>query len=131
MTEQLANWRRLAGGLRHVHIDLSTSVGLFRIIHEGKVVYLGCATEFANGGLMKRLRDFTRPGASGRSHHAGALIYKHRDQVEVEVLVTGGDAPAGFVARQIKSRLLKQTVPDWNVPPTKQPVLDGKRRSAR
>jgi hypothetical protein len=123
-------WRRLPGGLRHVHIDLSTSVGLYRVRHLGVVVYLGCATEHGNGGLMKRLRDFTRRSASARSHHAGGLIYEHRDAVDIEVLVTGDNAAAALLAKQLKARFLKQTVPDWNVPPSKQPVLDGTRRSA-
>lgn len=122
-------WRRLTGGLRHVHIDLSTSVGIYRVLHHGRVVYLGCATEYTNGGLMKRLRDFTRRSASGRSHHAGGLISEHRDEVEIEVLITGDDAAAALLAKQLKARFLKQKLPDWNVPPSKLPVLDGTRRS--
>jgi hypothetical protein len=129
LTDWSGEWRHLPGGLRHVHIDLSTSVGVYRVLHLGAVVYLGCATEHGNGGLMKRLRDFTRRSASARSHHAGGLIYEHRDEVEIEVLVTGDDAAAALIAKQLKTRFLKRKLPDWNVQPSKQSVLDGTRRS--
>jgi hypothetical protein len=109
-------WTPLDGGLRVPHPELRGQIGLFRT-RLGKVVtYLGCATEGKGRGLRKRLADFVRPSENGRRHHAGKLIYEHRDQVQVEVLIVGEDYRAGIIATQLKTALLAQGRPAWNVP---------------
>lgn len=109
-------WQPLPGGLRQHHPGLRPKVGLFRVLLKGSPMYLGCATEFANGGLSKRLGDFTRPGHGARNHHAGALIYEHRDQVEIELIVTGNDHAAATIAKRLKDSFLAWDRPPWNVP---------------
>ncbi|MFN3456418.1 MAG: hypothetical protein ACK4Z8_02435 [Novosphingobium sp.] len=109
-------WRPLSGGLRQPHPELRLKVGLFRMLLGATPVYLGCATEFANGGLSKRLGDFTRPGHGARNHHAGVLIHEHRDQVEIELIVTGNDHAAATTAKRLKEAFLALDRPPWNVP---------------
>ena len=42
-------------------------IGVYRAILNGKVVYIGKATELENGGFRKRLRDYTRISTSARN----------------------------------------------------------------
>lgn len=111
-----AEWTSLDGGLGVSHPELRGKIGLFRTLLRGDVTYLGCATEGNNRGLRKRLADFVRPSENGRRHHAGKLIHQHRDQVQVEVLIVGEDYRAGIIATQLKTALLAQGRPAWNVP---------------
>ena len=58
MTENL-NWVSL-GALSEAtseFSDYSRDIGVYRAILNGKVVYIGKATELSNGGFRKRLRD--------------------------------------------------------------------------
>lgn len=82
--------------------DLRKSVDLYRARLEGAVVYLGKGTEHANGGLNKRLRDYTRPNGSARRHGAGPRLYALRERIEIGVLVTGHDAKAAHAADQLE-----------------------------
>lgn len=50
-------------------------IGLFMAKYKGSVVFIGMAREEKNGGLGKRIRDFTRPTKSARSHPAGELLH--------------------------------------------------------
>lgn len=109
-----ADWLPLDGGLGAPHPELRGKIGLFRTLLRGDVTYLGCATE--KRGLRKRLSDFVRPSENGRRHHAGKLIHEYRDQVQVEVLIVGEDYRAGIIATQLKTALLAQGRPAWNVP---------------
>jgi hypothetical protein len=111
-----AEWMPLDGGLRVPHPELRGQIGLFRTILRGDVMYLGCATEGKNRGLRKRLSDFVRPSENGRRHHAGELIHRHRDQVQVEVLIVGENQRASVIARQLKNAFLAEARPSWNVP---------------
>lgn len=108
-------WRPLEGGLSKRHDALREAVGVFRFRRRNEVVYIGCAREYAKGGLMKRLSDFIRPGDSGRKHYAGQKIYEHRATLEVDVIVTGTDYSAGVIAQRLKGALLGMKKPAWNV----------------
>lgn len=107
-------WTPLDGGLAKRHVDLRTSVGLFRFRLNGQVVYIGCGREYSKGGLMKRLLDFVRASPSGRKHHAGQKVYEHRETLEVDVLVTGIDYAVGVIAQRLKGTLLGLKQPPWN-----------------
>lgn len=107
-------WQTLEGGLSQRHDELKGSVGVFRIRRRNEVVYIGCAREYAKGGLRKRLSDFTRTGDSGRTHYAGQKIYENRESLAVDVIVTGSDYKAGWTAQRLKTAFLGIRKPVWN-----------------
>ena len=108
-------WTALEDGLSKRHDELRQAVGVFRLRRRNEVVYIGCAREYAKGGLMKRLFDFIRGCDSGRKHYAGQKIYEHRTDLDVDVIVTGTDYPAGVIAQRLKGALLSVQKPAWNV----------------
>ena len=108
-------WTHLNGGLRQRHHELDGLLGLFRLTLNGQDVFIGTGIDIKDG-LPKRLYDFHRQSDSGRDHHAGRLIYQHRDQVEVQVLITGTDREAQRIARQLKRAMVERHRPAWNAP---------------
>ena len=109
------SWVKLPGGLFRLPSDFRYFVGLFRVRLGGEVKFIGCAREPGNGGITKRLRDFTRKSSGGRDHYAGELIHQHRHDVEIDVIVMGIDEAAGYAAQRLKNALLHVSPPPWNV----------------
>lgn len=64
-------------------------VGLYRHKLDNKVIYVGRATELNNGGLRKRLRDYTRNSDSARNTKSGRYIYDNRNQITTDILIIG------------------------------------------
>lgn len=83
--EELA-WVPLKEGVGGDHAALAGKVGLFCFMLAGQVVYIGCATVLNGRGLRKRLRDIYCTGDTHRNHQAGRMAYKHRDDIEIEVI---------------------------------------------
>lgn len=126
------DWVRLDAGLRRTYPELRQQVGLYRFRLDGQIMGLGCGTEYQNGGLAKRLRDFVREGDSGRKHYLGQQAYEHRGEVEVEVLVLGSDQAAAWTAKDLKLAYLKQHLPQWNVAPSRvEAALELTRQAAK
>lgn len=92
-----------------------TTVGLYRAILNGQIVYIGKGREHANGGLRKRLRDYTRSSDSARRTGAGPRMWENRDGILIELLITGADRAAAFVADQIEGIFIERYDPPWNV----------------
>jgi hypothetical protein len=107
-------WIPVPYGLKYYQAHLTNDVGLYRYVLNGRVMALGLGTD-SKGGIAKRLSDFIRPGWSGRDHHAGQLIHAHRDQLVVEVLITGSGPEAQAIARQLKDPMVELHSPPWNV----------------
>lgn len=110
-----ADWTALKGGLRERHHHLDGLLGLYRLTLKGQDMAIGTGIDIRQG-LPKRLYDFHRPSPSGRNHHMGRLIYEHRDQLEVQVLITGEGRQAQRLARQLRAAMLERHKPAWNVP---------------
>lgn len=110
-----AEWTALKGGLRERHHHLDGLLGLYRLTLKGQDVAIGTGIDIRQG-LPKRLYDFHRRSPSGRNHHMGRLIYEHRDQLEVQVLITGEGRQAQRLARLLRPHLLVRHRPAWNVP---------------
>lgn len=108
-------WVPVAGGLKHHQPKLNDTVGLYRVSFKGQIMALGTGTD-KSGGLAKRLSDFHRPSASGRTHYAGERINDELDQLEVEVLVTGKGMHAREVGRQLKTPMIRLHKPLWTAP---------------
>ena len=109
------DWSHLKGGLRQRHHDLDGLLGLYRFTLNGQDVFIGTGIDIKDG-IPKRLYDFYRPSDSGRDHHAGQLIYRHRDQLEVQVLIVGTDREAQRIARQLRKAMVERHRPAWNAP---------------
>ena len=71
LTEWDADWTPVKGGFTVLHSELASEIGLFRADLGGTIMYIGKAVEVDNGGLRKRLSDFSRPSPSAREHHGG------------------------------------------------------------
>lgn len=108
------DWER-AGTLQSDFSHLSSFVGLYRARLAGQIVYVGRAVEWDNGGLRKRLRDYTRNSDSSRKHGSGRLMNAHADQLEIEVLRTGNCENAAGVARTLEKMFVGKYRPEWNV----------------
>jgi len=107
-------WIQVPLGLLRHQPHLREVVGLYRYKLNGQVVALGTGTD-SKGGIAKRLSDFIRSGWSGRDHHAGQLIYAHRHQLVVEVLIAGSGPQAQAIARQLRDPMVELHSPPWNV----------------
>ncbi len=126
------HWTKVDGGFDRPHPELRHSVGLFRAVLRGEVKYIGVGTEHANGGLRKRIADFTRESSSAREHEGGEYIHEHSDKLELEVLTTGHDKQAGEIAKALKPHMLALHSPRKNVPAERvRSVVQAKARAAR
>ena len=114
LREWEGKWQHL-GTLSSVNLShLSGSVGLYRAKLGGKVVYIGRAVEHSNGGLRKRLSDYTRESNSSRTHKSGQLMNKHASELSMDVLITGEDAEASTVAKKLEQYFIGTHSPEWN-----------------
>ena len=123
------SWVRVPSGLEQHQSQLTEEVGLYRYTLNGRTMALGTGTD-KKGGIAKRLSDFIRLGWSGRYHHAGQLIFGHRDRLEAWVLITGSGPYARKVARLLKASMMALHQPAWNAP-TPCSVAKAKARRQR
>lgn len=89
-------------------------VGLYRARLGGRVVYIGKATEWNNGGFRKRLSDYTRDSASARKHGSGQKMYQHRNELTIELLIVGSDARAAEITPKLEALMIGRYNPEWN-----------------
>lgn len=94
--------------------NLSGSVGLYRAKLRGEVVYIGRAVEYSNGGLRKRLSDYTRESDSSRKHASGQLMNEHASQLSIDILITGSDQDAVDAAKKLEQYFIGTYRPAWN-----------------
>ena len=91
-------WTRI-GVLETVHLTpYNRYVGVYRAFLNGRLVYIGRAIEWNNGGFRKRLSDYRRESDSARKHNSGKLMYQNRKELEIEIIITGTDAKAAETA---------------------------------
>lgn len=89
-------------------------VGLYRMVLNGRTVYVGRATELFNGGLRKRLNDYRRDNGSARKHKSGQLIYNHRNELSVYVLPVGSTPEAVEATKKLEGLFIAKYMPAWN-----------------
>ena len=115
MNEQI-NWIAL-GLLNESSNDFSEyskDIGVYRAILNEKVVYIGKATELSNGGFRKRLRDYTRRSNSARNYPAGVLMHKHKDKIEIEIMIFERTLDSISGIETLETKLIKELNPAWN-----------------
>lgn len=105
-------WRRVPGGLTKHQRSYRFDVGLYRFTFRGQIVVIGIATA-KTGGLAKRRSDFRRPSDSGRRTLAGKMVYRHRDEIVVEVLITGEDQEARILTSLLRDPMIERHEPLW------------------
>ena len=114
LREWESSWQHL-GTLSTANLsNLSGSIGLYRAKLGGKIVYVGRAVEFSNGGLRKRLSDYTRSSDSGRKHQSGQLMNQHANQLSIDILIVGGDSSSVNVTKKLEQYFIGTHSPEWN-----------------
>jgi hypothetical protein len=110
-----SQWRTI-GTLSDVELSpFNKSVGLYRARLQGRIVYIGRAIEYSNGGLRKRLSDYRRKSNSGRTHGSGQKMNANNAELKIEVLITGGDSEAAGIAKKLEPLMVGKHQPEWNV----------------
>ncbi len=109
-------WRNVPDGFSVIQSQLSKQVGLYRALEKNLVTALGIGVEYSNGGLRKRLRDFSRKSPSARNHWIGIYINEMQRELGCEVLITGSDRQAAEVAKKLKPLMYELYEPKENVP---------------
>ena len=89
-------------------------IGLYRHLVDGKVMYIGRAIEYNNGGFRKRLSDYRRDSDSARKHTSGRIIHAHLDKIVTEILIVGDGAEAIEETKRLEKEYIKQFSPEWN-----------------
>jgi hypothetical protein len=110
------NWIAL-GLLNESSADFSgysKDIGLYRATLNGVIVYIGKATELNNGGFRKRLRDYTRASSSARNYPSGLLMHRHRDELEIEILIFERSIKSVPEIEAREKDIINQFNPDWN-----------------
>lgn len=98
-------------------IDLSrysSYVGLYKAELNGRVMYVGRAIEYSNGGIRKRLSDYTRESDSARKHTSGRLMHANASDLEIYLLLVGTDEEAAQATRQLERYFIGKYSPEWN-----------------
>jgi len=107
-------WRSI-GTLSSLSLSgLSDKVGVYSARLNGKIVYIGRAVEYNNGGFRKRLSDYTRDSDSGRKHKSGKLMYKNANDLQISIIETGSDSEAAEIAKKLEKFLIQKYAPEWN-----------------
>lgn len=109
-----ASWNRI-GVLSSVDLTpYNSSVGVYRARLDGRVVYIGRAIEYSNGGFRKRLSDYRRQSESARKHSSGQKMNSHNTELEIDIINTGSDEKAANNAKKLEILLVGKYKPDWN-----------------
>lgn len=106
---------RYAGRLGSMSLtEYNRYVGLYRAKLNGRIVYIGRAIEWNNGGFRKRLSDYRRDSNSARKHGSGQKMYAHRDELDIELLIVGTDGEAAQLASKLEGLMVGKYNPEWN-----------------
>ena len=87
-------------------------IGVYRAILNNEIVYIGKATELKSRGFRKRLRDYTRKSDSAKNYPSERLMYQHRNEAYIEILILTGSSAK--IIESIEARLIAEVKPKWN-----------------
>ncbi|MDL4842464.1 GIY-YIG nuclease family protein [Aquibacillus rhizosphaerae] len=90
-------------------------IGLYKMVINGNVVYVGKAIEFSNGGFRKRIRDYRRSSNSGRTHGSGRKIHENTGNLQVSILIVGSKSEDVKLVESLEIAMIKYLDPVWNV----------------
>ena len=89
-------------------------IGLYRHKVNGRIMYIGRAIEYNNGGFRKRLSDYRRNSDSARKHTSGQIINQHLDEIETEILIVGDSADVVEQTKMLEKEYIARYNPAWN-----------------
>lgn len=89
-------------------------VGLYMHKINGRIMYIGRAVEYNNGGFRKRLSDYCRDSDSARKHPSGQKIYANRYRIQTYVMVVGKDREAAERTKLLEKQYIARHNPPWN-----------------
>jgi len=102
---------------KYKNIDLSKyneNIGIYKIILGGKVVYIGRAIEYDNGGFRKRLSDYTRKSKSSRKYSSGKKLNQNIKKADIEIIIVGNDLSAVETTKRLEHLMIAIHWPKWN-----------------
>lgn len=103
------------GLLSQLNLDeLYGFFGVYRIISNKEVVYIGTASEYneySKRGFHKRLGDYKRNSGSSKS---AKRICMNQDKLYVEIINIGSDKLSSIIADMLEAPLLVKYHPKWN-----------------
>jgi len=105
------------GFLSEANSDFSKynkDIGVYRAILNGKIVYVGKATELNNGGFRKRLRDYTRVSDSARNYPSGKKMHENKDDIIIEILIVERNSEGKEKAERLEKEFIIKCKPVWN-----------------
>lgn len=91
------------------------SIGLYKAVMNGEIVYIGRAVEYANGGFRKRIRDYTRENNSARKHQSGQKMNQYANYLDIYFLVVGNSAEDVNHVKILEAAFIQKYQPKWNV----------------
>ncbi|OOF01117.1 hypothetical protein BZG78_01795 [Salinivibrio sp. MA351] len=94
--------------------ELKHDIGVYKAELAGKVVYVGKATELDNGGLRKRLRDYTRVSDSARNFPAGIEMNRYASQIVIYVMKFPREIESVAEIGQKEAEQIMSLRPTWN-----------------
>lgn len=110
-----SSWKRI-GALASVDLSpYNHFVGLYRLILNGKTVYIGRAVEYDNGGFRKRLSDYRRESDSARKRSSGRQIHENLNEIQVDLLIVGSTYEDAQVAKTLEPLFIGKYQPEWNL----------------
>lgn len=89
-------------------------IGLYRHKVSGRIMYIGRAIEYNNGGFRKRLSDYRRNSDSARKHTSGRIINQHLDEIETDILIVGDGADDVEQVKKLEKEYIARYNPEWN-----------------
>lgn len=94
-------------------IGLKGKIGLYKMSINGKVIYIGKATESYNGtkGLYKRLNNYINQKGKSKAHQ---YIYKNQNNIDVEIINFGTGVEARAMANGLESLFIDYYAPTKN-----------------
>jgi len=112
----MSNWIEV-GILDESNCDFSEYnmyIGVYKAILNGKVVYIGKATELNNRGFRKRLRDYTRDNDSARNYLSGKKMYENCNEIIIEVFIVESSFEGQKEASKLEKKFIDEFKPIWN-----------------
>ena len=92
----------------------SSYVGLYKAELRGKVMYIGRAIEYSNGGIRKRLSDYTRESDGARKHTSGKLMNANATELKISLLIVGKGEEAVEATKLLERYFIGRYTPEWN-----------------
>lgn len=107
-------WRPVKGGFAIAHNELLRSVGLYRAVLNGQIVYIGRGVQTKKHGLYTRLLDFQGKLSKAGDHYAGRKIWAHQKQLKLEILDLGWGWASVKLTMKLRPRMVARHRPEWN-----------------